>query len=277
MGFRGFEQNSQGVYVKSAIHQARVTEVVHFPEDAYSQEWMRHDSVWSFARLKLIKRCLDKYGITILWEIGAGNGLVAIPLQNYGITVIASDPLYSGMKRTSECGVLSFHGRFEELNLPTKSISAIGVFDVLEHIEHPESFLNGLYNVMQEDGLLFVTVPAIRWLYSDFDEAVGHFRRYTRKEIDKVLVRSGFSRVDSRYFFFSLVVPALILRRIPYLLGRRKSFQSNSGILSKTIFQTKILSWFSFVLRPLLVADTYFKLPLGLSIIGVYRKEKSNS
>ena len=274
LGFCGFRPNLDGVFVEDTPSDDLKNDEVHFPETAYSEEWMKFDSVWGNARAKLIQRYLQKHKVEILWEIGAGNGLVAIPLQNSGITVIASDPIYSGMKQTAEYGILSLHARFKDLKLPRESISAIGIFDVLEHIEEPKSFLNDLYKVMKIDGLLFVTVPAHSWLYSDFDKAVGHFRRYSRRQIDNEIVQSGFKRIDSKYFFFSLVIPALFLRRIPYLLGRRKAFESNKGIRSEIKIQTRIASWFKFILKPMLAAESHFRVPFGLSVIGIYERDE---
>ncbi len=45
-------------------------------------------------------------------------------------------------------------------------IGAIGLFDVLEHIENEAGFLKQLREVLKTGGRLYLTVPAFRWLWS---------------------------------------------------------------------------------------------------------------
>ena len=39
------------------------------------------------------------------------------------------------------------------------------------------------YNALKKGGYLLINVPAFQFLYSDFDKDIGHFRRYSKKDI----------------------------------------------------------------------------------------------
>ncbi len=55
--------------------------------------------------------------------------------------------------------------------------------DVLEHIEHDREQLAMAVEHLNPGGHLVVLAPAHMWLFSPFDSAIGHFRRYTRKSL----------------------------------------------------------------------------------------------
>jgi 2-polyprenyl-3-methyl-5-hydroxy-6-metoxy-1,4-benzoquinol methylase len=50
--------------------------------------------------------------------------------------------------------------------------------DVLEHIEHDRAELARAVQHLAPNGTLIVLAPAHQWLFSSFDAAIGHFRRY---------------------------------------------------------------------------------------------------
>jgi hypothetical protein len=52
--------------------------------------------------------------------------------------------------------------------------------NVLEHIENDKDEINKAINKLQTHGHLVVLVPAHDKLFSKFDKAVGHFRRYEK-------------------------------------------------------------------------------------------------
>lgn len=81
------------------------------------------------------------------------------------------------------------------------------MFDVLEHIKDDAEYLKKLI-ARQEfaaGGLLCLTVPAYQQLFSAHDRFLKHFRRYSRKQLQKVATNAGFEIIESGYFFFSLL------------------------------------------------------------------------
>jgi SAM-dependent methyltransferase len=212
---------------------------------------------------------LKRFEFELLWEVGSGHGNVAIPLQSNGIAVIGIEPLLNGAKITAGSGVRTYLGTLESLNLPSNSISVIGAFDVLEHLENPVVLLSEMYRVLEPGGLLLVSVPAHKWLFSDFDESIGHHRRYSRKDLSQQLQQSGF--LDRRFeFMFSIFVPpAYILRKLPSLFGRSRNANSTTRSYRN---QSKIIDALEPTLMPFLYLERLLHLPFGLSLFGVCKK-----
>lgn len=58
--------------------------------------------------------------------------------------------------------------------------------DVLEHIADDVNELRNAFELLAPGGHLVVLSPAHPWLYSPFDAAVGHFRRYTTRSLTAI-------------------------------------------------------------------------------------------
>jgi len=56
-------------------------------------------------------------------------------------------------------------------------------------------------------------------LWSWEDVAAGHYRRYTRKSICKVIEQAGFEVEFSSYIFRFLPIPIAVFRVLPYRIG----------------------------------------------------------
>ncbi|NIP38888.1 MAG: class I SAM-dependent methyltransferase [Candidatus Dadabacteria bacterium] len=74
------------------------------------------------------------------------------------------------------------------------------VNNVLEHIEDDAGFIEDVYKSLISSGRLLIFVPALDFLYSDFDKSLGHFRRYSKDSLSELLNRSGFKIKVIRYF-----------------------------------------------------------------------------
>lgn len=63
----------------------------------------------------------------------------------------------------------------------TEKFNAILYIDVIEHIEDDYAELNKASQYLEKDGVILIIVPAHQFLYSPFDKAIGHYRRYSVK------------------------------------------------------------------------------------------------
>lgn len=68
----------------------------------------------------------------------------------------------------------------------TMRFDTILYIDVLEHIEDDIDEIETALKFLDVGGHLVVLAPAHPWLYSPFDAAVGHYRRYTRTSLLKL-------------------------------------------------------------------------------------------
>lgn len=77
--------------------------------------------------------------------------------------------------------------------------------NVLEHVEDDRGELALMHAALRPQGHLCLFVPALSWLMSDHDRAIGHFRRYGRRELREKVEAAGFT-VRREFYFDSLGV-----------------------------------------------------------------------
>jgi hypothetical protein len=70
------------------------------------------------------------------------------------------------------------------------------MFDVLEHIEDQDRFLDSVRFLLADRGCLIINVPAVEWLFSPYDWAQGHHRRYSLASLLEVALTIGKIRTD---------------------------------------------------------------------------------
>jgi SAM-dependent methyltransferase len=249
---------------------------ISYPKDMYEQYNTETDAgYWVIHRSNEILRQLKQFGISQLVEVGAGTGSVCGFLYKNGIEITAIEPLKAGAKSIQKKGVQTICGRLEIVNFPPESINAYGVFDVLEHIENPSQLLDEMYRTLKPGGYLLATVPCGQWLWGELDKSLGHYRRYSKRTINEVVSRSGFTPIKSRYLFFTLVLPAFIFRAIPFRLGIQRSeqqvFETIQSEQSSNLVVNAIMK-FIFSLEALF--SIAIPLPYGLTVLAVYQKNK---
>jgi hypothetical protein len=101
----------------------------------------------------------------------------------------------------------------------TSRFDAILYIDVLEHIEHDAEELRRAAALLETGGCIVVLSPAFGFLYSEFDRAIGHFRRYTKRSLAAVfptsLRRRQLRYLDGVGFLASLANRMLLHQSVP--------------------------------------------------------------
>jgi len=228
---------------------------------------------WFDHRFEAVLELLRERGVSSLWDIGAGTGSMAVRLAQAGLDVVAVEPLKGGAEASARQGLTSFCGTLQDLQLPDGALPAIGMFDVLEHLEHPGELLKEAHRVLQPDGILVITVPALQWLWGDEDDVAGHYRRYRRPGLNGAASAADFLPLTSHYLFASLVPVAALTRALPYSLGRRKSEAEVLGKMKRQLNTPasvdRALRW---VVRTERAVSRKLPLPAGLSIAATFRR-----
>jgi SAM-dependent methyltransferase len=268
-GWQDLKANEDGVRIPQGSDGVRIS----FPEDSWDDHALNEEGmgVWAEIRLQEIHAQMKKHKLRTIWEVGAGNGAVCIGLSKLGHEAIAVEPLYGGARYIASQGLVSYGSTLDELKLPDNCIPAIGVFDVLEHIEDPVPMLNEFSRVLDKNGLLLITVPAHQFLFSEYDSYIGHFRRYSVSELRSQLRAAGFELVSSRFLFSFLVPLAWLLRVLPEKIGVKSSATSRQSART----QFRIAQLLSTVFRGLVAIEKILRLPFGLSILAVARPKAS--
>jgi len=79
------------------------------------------------------------------------------------------------------------------------SYNLIYTSNVLEHIPDDLEALKEIHNLLEAGGSLMIYVPAFMFLYSPADAALGHYRRYAKRELYDKLKLANFSIQSCRY------------------------------------------------------------------------------
>jgi len=177
---------------------------------------------WYVARRELFRQLLTGRlapGATAL-DVGCGTGETMAVLRELGATVVAgtdlSDDALGYARHHPHAPVLA--ARAEQLPFATGCADLVVSSDVLEHLDDDGAGLREYHRVLRPGGVLLVTVPSYRWLWSAHDDRAGHRRRYRRAELTTAVTAAGFRVVLASAFFSFLVPPAALIRRTP--LGR---------------------------------------------------------
>ncbi|WP_376098465.1 methyltransferase domain-containing protein [Roseomonas sp. CCTCC AB2023176] len=181
-------------------------------------------SFWFRHRNRCIVSLVRRHGAAgPFLDVGGGNGFVAKALVAAGVDCALVEPGLDGALAAHRRGIAPvICARLEDADLPEGSAGGAGLFDVLEHLEDEAAALSAIRRLLRPGGRLFITVPALGFLFSTDDLEAGHFRRYTLARLRRMLGDTGF-RVDfASYLFAPLVAPVLLLRTLPSLLRLRR-------------------------------------------------------
>ncbi len=143
---------------------------------------------------------------------------------------------------------------------PEASRDCVVMVNVLEHIEDDARAMAGLFRVLKPGGHLLVFVPALRWLFSAMDVALGHHRRYHKDALVSLAHQAGFEVVSARYFDFLGIFPWWIV----YTLAGKTRF--NPGL-------SKLYDCLVVPVGRAMEADV--PPPMGKNVIFVARKPSS--
>lgn len=160
-------------------------------------------------------------------EVGAGIGGNTRFLHNGRVcewTCLEPDPdLACRMTERLATGDLPPGCRIVEGTLATLDSTArfdtILYLDVLEHIAEDRAELARAVTLLSPKGSLVVLAPAHQFLFSPFDAAIGHFRRYNRATL-RALTPPGCrfetsAMLDSAGFFASLANRVMLSAPLP--------------------------------------------------------------
>ncbi|HYM09479.1 MAG TPA: class I SAM-dependent methyltransferase [Bryobacterales bacterium] len=159
----------------------------------------------------------------------------------------------------------------------------IGLFDVLEHLPDDLQVLRDLHAMLAPGGVLLLTVPAHPSLWSYFDEASHHCRRYEAADLERKLTGAGY-RVEYATEYMAGIFPLVWLGRRLSGLARRRSLDTSAsgrdGADRARLLATdelRIIPGVNALLSLLLAPEAPLiargrRLPIGSSIVAVARK-----
>ena len=169
-----------------------------------------------------------------LAEIGSGSGLVQRQFEDeFGAEIDGFDlnevALQNSVGRRSRCLCYNIHARAEQLR---EAYDVIVLFDVIEHIEDDQGFLDSALFHLKPGGSIIINVPALMSLFSAYDKAAGHVRRYAAQELIALVEACGL-RTTSWTYWGRPMIPLLSIRQ------RRLAKLSDDGDILRGGFATR--------------------------------------
>ena len=197
-------------------------------------------------------------------EVGAGLGSmtrVLLPLVDYDSwTQLEPDPVMAEglVKFTDEeqPAPKVIKGTLDALQ--GVAFDCILYIDVLEHIADDRDEIRMAAELLKPGGKLVVLSPAWQFLFSRFDKAIGHYRRYSRKDL---------ARLND---------PALVLLNSRYLdsLGAMTSLANRLLLRQEYPNRKQVLFWDKYLVPVSRIVDVFTFHIFGKSILMVWEKRK---
>jgi SAM-dependent methyltransferase len=223
---------------------------------------------WHVAKRSLATELLLRHapppGCIVEGGIGAAGNLKA--WRDQGYDVVGLDVMPQSVAHAKSLGLSSvhLHDLHEPWPVPPRTASAVVLLDVLEHLANPVVALEHAAAALRPGGQIIATVPAYPWLFSDWDERLGHFRRYTASMFRQHVKQAGLKVAMLRHWN-SFTLPAACAIRL-----WRKLKPSKQG----TEFP-RVAPWTNGLLKQMARLENRvaqrMPIPCGLSLVGVVR------
>ncbi|MDI1466032.1 class I SAM-dependent methyltransferase [Catellatospora sp. KI3] len=168
---------------------------------------------WYRERRAIIARELRRIGTPgKAVEIGASGGGNSQTLRDMGWDVLVTEYIQEGVDIARQRGFDAIQADARDLPLADGSFDLLVAFDVLEHIEEDDQAAAEIHRVLRPGGTALIAVPCDMELWSKHDVATGHFRRYDRAGLVKLMEGAGMV-VETLWSWNVLLRPVVKLRR----------------------------------------------------------------
>jgi SAM-dependent methyltransferase len=251
------------------------------PEFFETLEAVEDRHFWFCARKRVVGAVLRPLtarlggGYRVL-ELGCGNGGMLRLLEECspGGKVVGMDLYAEGLthaRRRSGCGLVRGDVRLAPFG---EAFAIVGMFDVLEHVEQDVALLMDARRMLGPGGRLLITVPAHMSLWSYFDVAAHHARRYSIDELSQKLTTAEFE-VEYVTQFMGAIYPLVWLgRKVKEAMGAR----GNATV--QTQKELRISPGMNWMLDRALAREAELvrrrrRLTIGTSILALARRRES--
>ena len=217
----------------------------------------------------LIGRAAINRGSTTkqILDVGCGTGENIKLLSQFG-QVYGIDSAAHAIEFCRKRGLENARiGKAERLPYPSSRFDLVTMLDLLEHLEEDMPALTEAFRVLKPEGCLLISVPAYRALWSEHDLALGHKRRYSRRELRHQVEKAGFKVNKLSFAITILFLPILLFRLSQKVLTKGRVPQTSYIILP---------NWLNKLFVGLLKLEARFlnhiNLPWGVSLVCVAKK-----
>ena len=250
-----------------------ISQVADFSFEKLWYELADENHFWMQWRVAALKNQMRRLNIPLEKEmkgaeIGCGRGVLTSQLRQITKWTIDGIELDAGALELNkhQRGHLYLYNILEKNREFEGRYDFLFIYDVLEHIAETREFLEACSFHLKNGGFLFINVPAINALKSEYDNVMGHLRRYNHQTLFTELNQPELRILDLSYWGFSLL-PLLWARKI-----MTANTQSHREIIEKG-FRPPGQAINAFLKLLMNIETSVFKkVPLGISIMAVAQK-----
>jgi len=205
----------------------------------------------------------------VLLDCGAGTGIFAKEMEDCCRVLVLDDheeALRILRQRFRPEQILCLSG--DQVPLPEGALTYVTALDVLEHVPDAAMVVRGFHRLLVPGGLAVITVPAGMALWSDWDEALHHHRRYSRPQLRALFPPTHWEVVHVNYTNVAAYPAVWLLRKW------RRWFSQPHGAASVRAEDREPAAWVNALLRRIFVGTGFLRLPLpfGVSLLLVARR-----
>jgi 2-polyprenyl-3-methyl-5-hydroxy-6-metoxy-1,4-benzoquinol methylase len=207
----------------------------------------------------------------VLLDCGAGTGLFAQEMQSMCRVLVLDD-------HEEALGMLRARFRPDQVlslcngavPLPDGSVEYVTALDVLEHVPDDAAVVRGFRHLLKPGGLAVVTVPASMALWSDWDVALHHHRRYSRKQLEALFPAAEWEIAHVNYTNVAVYPVVWGVRK---WRGIRRTPDSAPPVRSEDKIPPR---WVNVPLRALFVRTALSRVPFpfGVSLLLIARRRE---
>lgn len=236
--------------------------------EEYERLYRYEDSYWWFvARRELAGQYARKIlpDCAVVIDVGCGAGAMARELAEFA-RVVACDlsPLALELCRRREI-VNLVRGDLQGLPLEDGVADGVVALDVIEHVKDDVAAMREIARILKPGGLLILSAPAYRMLWSGHDVALHHYRRYTRERLRKLAEGAGLRPKKLTYAVFFLFPLVALLR----LVGNMVRREPRANLWWPGGLGNRVLTW---LMRRENALIEYMNFPFGVSVFLVAEK-----
>ena len=202
----------------------------YFGRDLEAMSFARNYHLWILSEFA-------PYLVGQVAEIGAGSGnfsemLLTQPKIDTLLALEPSTNMYPLLEERlrSEPRARAMNTTLDAIYRDQKErFDTITYINVLEHIENDLLQLQYAYETLKPCGHLLIFVPALPALFSNFDREIGHFRRYTRKQLRSCALSAGYIIDRQKYFDVAGILPwyvAFVMLKLPMTTGNVSTYDT---------------------------------------------------
>lgn len=212
-----------------------------------------HSAFWARKRLDSAIRSASSLGKGRMLDVGCGLR----PYERYFKDRVNE---YIGLDHSPGSGYLgnkaNIFGDIKKLPFKANSFDTILFTEVLEHIDSPDSAIDELSRVINEDGRIIVTSP---FVYPLHGAKIDYFR-FTEKGLISLLERHNFQILSSKIILGSAMTLAMLI---------------NIYLYEECFLWNRIFYPLSILIRPLILLMIFFVNIIGWILEKIIKLEPS--